>query len=726
MPSRNVSSDDVAQEHLVKSARRFQNGSRIIPSIYTRLTPQEIYDYLLVNWADHKGNAALAYGSIGHDNSATVGFDFGIFVCPGVVNLSLNATVSITDTEEAVFLIHRSMPSHWTTLATRKSESQRFINNLSVDKPVGFMVMRGYSHGERFKLSFAAAASSSVIPDILPLGAFGFTLGGAELSATYTQNRYKYTDERPGWYFSGRDSKLLEDFSNSLGTRNSHYIKREAVGWLKHVKKNYVDPRSGPRYAKLKDEFKSLPSFAFPGFRASSRKVNKKLHDLLKALDDDLPKNQKTILHNHIVHYEKEIARSRAAQSEFLVIKKGGREKEHHSIDGLCRINLVNKKGEGTFKVSIGDSPAEGAMGGGSAVGIAPEDPMKAALTLGLPTVTLGAGATMNYKRVYTVYRYQTYAFSKTGKRIVYSQDVKIRYIEKDVTAAMQAGLDAVLGRDVDLTGIHVIGQDLSTLNKVKTKALNGKSWTKRSMYYRSIAAYWVHSRTEPRPKVRTLNGSGISFGLSIHLQDLISLSYADHKGASNKFMEAQVKDYAKLLKVTVKQFRTFVKGLLTGKSELDFRNEITGFKHLEDYSSVLVESSFRFTGAVDLDMEKSKDDFSKNDPADMTKNTQWKNFYEGKSDDTAGAGLELEAMRVRVRLGDHTSNSRSTFRLGIYVFGSGFGVDLNKTEAAGNEGIFELHTHYFIDSDQAEKRISKNLRDGVPPVMLIPHHFNE
>jgi hypothetical protein len=733
MPGTKVGPKDAAQEFLIANARKCLLDNKVIPTMYTRLDPQQIYDYLLVNWADHKGNAAMAYGSVGEVSTIIGAFDFGIFICPGVANLSLNLAGQISRTDETILLIHYAMPGQMISIANRLSILKRVEN--TVNKPVTFMAMKGVKTGGSLTLTAAASIGSGTsllgIGDALSLGAFGFTLGGASISGSFSGNFYTYYDNRPGFYENGKNQYLLDDFTASLGTRHTHYLKREAVAWLREVKKKYVTPKTGVRYDKLKKQFKSLPSFNFPGFRASTEQVNARLSEILDALDV-LPGEEKIEIHNSIVRYKNDLKRAVSAQKEYLLVDKKGRERGRNVVDQLCFLNLKNKKGEAKLKISVLNSPVDGAMGGSTGLGtnVADgSDTLKAASTFTVPSITLGAGTEITTKYVRTFYRYQTFAFgSKIPNRIVYTQDVIASYFENNISVAMQMGLDTLVGRDVDLSGVHIFDKSLEGVEKVKAALLKGKgkTWGKRSLKYKAVAAYWNHSNSKTFTEVSTLNGSGLSFGCSMRIQDLLRLSLEENQAGDETLKNKKVQHYAALLRASNDQFREFAKYLLVGSELKTGQDAITGFENLEKYGAVLVESSFRFTKSVTLNMAKNGSKISQTQPEDLTEKAAWKEFFNGNSTDAAGAGLELEAIRVRLRLGDHTSNSRSVFRLGLYLFGSGVGFDLSKVEAAGNEGILEIHTHNFIPFDQDLKRVSENLRDGVPPVMLMPHHFNE
>ena len=716
MPGTKVGPKDAAQEFLIANARKTFLNNKVIPNLYTQLDPQQIYDFLLVNWADHKGNAAMVYGTVGRSAALSAAFDFGALICPGIVSLNLRAGAQITVTNETIMLIHRLMPDKLISISSRLQLEKQVEN--TVNKPVSYMVLQGNRAGVDFELSTSASIGTdnglSGISDKMPLSCFGLNLE-AGISGKVSGGLYRYYDNRPGFYENSRQENLLNDFTASLGTRHTHYLKREAVAWLREVKKKYVDPKSGSEYANLKAQFKSLPSFNWPGFRASTEKVNAKLAEILDALDV-LPSSEKSKINNSITRYKNNLKRAVAAQKDYLVIEKEGRERGRNVVDHLCYINLKNikKGGHVSIRAEIGTD-------------FSGEMPKEINLIeAAIPTISIGAGAEAKYKSVRTFYRYQGFAFGvKRPNRIVYTQDVMANYSEVDVTIAMKASLQSLQNQDIDLAGVHVLDQSLDGIDKPGFELLKEKNWIKCSLRYKAVVAYWNHRNSQSLTQVKTLNGSGLSFGCSMRIQDLLFISFQENQGG-NDSLNKKVQHFAALLRVTNAQFREFAKSLLAGSELETGKNAVIGFEGLEEYGAVLVESSFRFKQEVTLKMAQKNKDFSQTQVEDLTEKEEWKDFFNGKSDDPAEAGVELEAIRVRLRLGDHTNNTRNVFKLGLTVLGSGIEFDFDSINEAGNEGILEIHTHHFIEFDQDLNGVPENLRDEVPPPILIPHHFNE
>lgn len=744
MPGREVSGVDAAQEVLIQSARRFHRNAQIVPSVYRHMLATDIYDYFMMSWGDHKGNAALAYGSIGTNVGIAAGFDFGVLLLPGILQLSVNVAANQLVAEEALFLIHRAMPDKWISQASRTRERRQVLYH--VDQPVTFLSLAGYRMQYDIKLAAAASIGIGSVVDGLggsyPLGAFGITLQGLDLSGQYTTAVFRYKDEQPGLYRHGRDPRLLTDFTAALGERHTHYLKRDAVDWLKWVRKKHIDPLAGNVLTNpLKKVFFNLPGFRFPGFVASTTAVKDKLREIdqvLKTPGHGLQDPVKTRITDRIGRIYRRIQDAERSQQAYRIPTKSARVPDALAVKDLCYLTLSNKKKTGQFKYSILNSPADGAMGGGTGIGKnlagnpdgeSYEDKRLVAVSsFTVPSITIGGGYTLRYSVCRTTYRYQTYALNRRQHPLVYTQDVQVRYQEKDITAAMQFGLDLLAGRDLSMAGIHVQDKALRRKKSLPAKLLKGKSWTDAQMVYRAVNVYWDQHLASGNQKAEVLNGSGVSFGYSMRLDDLLRISREENAGLPAATMNAKVAHYAKFLRVKPEEFRSFARSLLIrGERSRSRSRRVTGFENYEDYGAVLVEASFRIKDAQSVSKAQAKDgSYSDTDLADLTDKVPWQDFFYGKSDDRDAAGLELETIRVRLRLGDHVSNTRNVFRLGLYLFGAGVSFNIDKVEAAGNEGILTLHSHSFLNIDKHPRRTASALRDGVPPVMLMPHSFNE
>lgn len=712
-----ITGKDVATEMLIATTRKLKKDLTLIPAQFASLEPTELYERFLLIRPDVKGNAAIAYGSYGHSASVTFGFEFGIFLCPGLVNLSVNATATATKTNEALFIIHRNLPDKLIATSSRESRNKRVLAKIS--KPVTFMAMLGERKGGSFELAFAASFGTGSFSEIFSLGLLGFTFAGGQISGSISRDVYNFKDPSPGWYQSGSDQNLQLDFTDSLGTRHTHYLKREIALWLRYVKKNYIKKLpNDSKWDKLKQTFNNLPKFYPIWFKASTAEVQFKLANILKELDKLDEGFRDAKFDKKIADYQAELTKAAAANKEYNIgdTKKRGTRTTLGDLPDLCKIHLTNMKGQTSIDVSVGNSPVTGAMGGGSGVGTnvaSGNDKLDAASTFTIPGPTLGAGISLTGSYTRTHYRYQSYGYSsRSEKPIVHTQDTQIRYTKVNLAVGLQASLDFLVGRDIDLEGVRFFGKDADKLS------LNNLSYDKsfvNKMSYRAVTAYWNHPTGTPS-SVKTLNGSGVSFGFSIRIQTLLRFSRDEHAGTANTFYDKEIASYANLLRVTSSEFRQFVKGLL---SEEDLKND-GAYEHLKAYGAVLVESSFRFQESEEISFKNSP-----NDLADLTKSgTKWSDFYNNKSFSAPTAGLQLESIRMRLRLSDHMDNSKNIFRLGLYLFGSGAGVSVDKVEQAGNEGILDFYTHWFLQQDQNIGRLHQNYRDSVPPVILLPHTF--
>lgn len=730
-----ISTQNVALESLVQAARRARAQAGLIEGIpdYALLDASEIYDYLMITWADHKGNAAVVYGSVGSTVTQSVGFNAGMFILPGFLNLTVSATFEQTYTNDLFLMIHRLMPRYYIHRESRESLHPKVL--YKTEKPVCLMAMEGFGqeHSGKLAVSFSVGVDTG---KAMPFGKLGFTLGGADVSIEIGVKSFKYIDNFHGVYPHGADQVLRDDFANHLGVRHTHYLKREIVKWLKDVKKEIGDNLSANAYAELREAFKKLPGFnnPIPGFKPSSERVGRKMEEILAALEN-LPDSRQRNWTEQLAEYERQLTQAMSQQADFIRPEKQGVIPLALRVEGLCFLTLANYKKTGTFKFNVLNSPADGVTGGSLAGStsalaqpLAPNATEQQAdwLSAGIPMITFGAGVRFQYKSVNTNYRYQSYVPSGTRnpRRLVMTQDVTIKYTEYDATLGIQAGLDLMVGREVDLSDVHVSGEKIDKLKKVKAKALKGKKWGKRSMVYKAATAFWCYEDVVPGDGgMNLLYGSGLSFGMSLSMRKILKLAYAIKAGVLTEKDTKTIKSYADQIRVTPEEFTAFLNSLLVGPEEE--ADKITGFQGCMEAGVVLVEASFRLYEARKvkrgLDEKGQKSSLQ---PMDLTQSDIWSGFFHGKDTNPNNSRLSLESIRIRVRIGDSLDNGTTRFRLGLYLFGTGYSFQLDKVESAGNEGILTVHTYYFEEFDQQDSRVGESLENGVPPVTLVPHHF--
>ncbi|MEL7163429.1 MAG: hypothetical protein AAFN92_21910, partial [Bacteroidota bacterium] len=340
-----------------------------------------------------------------------------------------------------------------------------------------------------------------------------------------------------------------------------------------------------------------------------------------------------------------------------------------------------------------------------------------------------------NYKKVNTHYRYQTYALSTASRhRLVMTQDVKISYTEHEATVAVAAGVDLMVGRDIDLTDVHVSDTNLQRLKKVQAAQAKSKSWGKRSMHYRAVTAYWNYDEVTAAG-MKLMNGSGVSFGISLSMRKILRIAYKSHKTGLSFNDRTHLAPHAKALRVSVDELEAFMKSLLIpqfgenderkGPPVPDFKKQIEGYAGCMEAGAVLVEASYRLVEPLLVKKGKTGSNETDLQPEDLTSGQPWSDFFYGMLfARPTTAKLKLESIRLRVRLGDTSDHGKNIFRLGLYLFGSGYSLDITRVRSSGNEGILTIHTHSFLPVDQRVGRTTGALEDSVPPVTLVPHRF--
>ncbi|MEL7162144.1 MAG: hypothetical protein AAFN92_15420, partial [Bacteroidota bacterium] len=393
---KSITAEQEALEHLVQATRRARANAGLIKGIskYVNLEPDEIYDYLLLAWADHKGNTAVVYGAVGTSLTQSVGFNAGMFFMPGITNLSVSGTVNQTYLDEAFIMIQRPFAQRIISLESR--ETDRPIYPRRCRKPVCFLTLRGASqqHSARISVAVGIGIDTGVA---IPLAAVSYSIAGFDAGASITFTAFKFDEEKPAFYANSRSEALKTDFGNHLGTRHTHYLKREIVPWLKEMRDKYALRMD--RNPALKSALKSLPSLNIPFYKASTIKVLGKLQQILDVpdLDSWFTATDKTKLEE----YRALLLEARQAVSDYRIATKGTATDNAKTVPGLCFLTLGNTKKEGTVNLSVGTNPAAGVFGGSSGVGTDQTsavggtnlaDEQKGWLSAGIPSVTLGAG----------------------------------------------------------------------------------------------------------------------------------------------------------------------------------------------------------------------------------------------------------------------------------------------------------------------------------------------
>ena len=146
------------------------------------------------------------------------------------------------------------------------------------------------------------------------------------------------------------------------------------------------------------------------------------------------------------------------------------------------------------------------------------------------------------------------------------------------------------------------------------------------------------------------------------------------------------------------------------------FPKSISAEDFIKKHPVLLTESSFRFTELQKIPISPKKglpnlvDYF-------LGSGNKIKSLWK--------PGIELENIRLRLRLADMSDSSGSVFRLRLYALGTGASFNLDKITRAGNEQIVDLFTY-----DARSKKVltgselKRANQYSVPPTFLMPHSF--
>ncbi|UOA10477.1 hypothetical protein [Methylobacter sp. S3L5C] len=241
---------------------------------------------------------------------------------------------------------------------------------------------------------------------------------------------------------------------------------------------------------------------------------------------------------------------------------------------------------------------------------------------------------------------------------------------------------------------------------------LNRMTYTTTTVFWTSSAKL-LNESLQKRKMSQTFSslgykGTGISFGGSFELEDLISF-YRCYDGVKKEFLDKEVEVYfysiAKSLSVESEDLVKFFMELKKN-NEYGLLNDLA---EANGVKTVLLEASFSVT--VDrVDVISTVN--GKNELIELAPDTAKKIFEAGKS------SRKLEAIRMRYRIQD-THNGDSDFTLGFKVLGNGLGISLKKVNQAGSEGIVDLATVWMNGLSNAFSN-STNYEQAVPAVTLF------
>lgn len=286
----------------------------------------------------------------------------------------------------------------------------------------------------------------------------------------------------------------------------------------------------------------------------------------------------------------------------------------------------------------------------------------------------------------------------------------------------------------------------IEPVRKVKERIesyMDEKSWTRNSLRYNSTVATWMNPnlRTGAEGSARLLVGSGVSFGASFVVDSLRSLYTQGPKEIPGAVLQACYEAHAANLGGASwrKSWEDLWESSFAGgpwgiKNTLNFRYlqmitdqlhvarglpkdaqypaviVIAQFLHsakvrqqlrrmdtdaLDGTSSVLLEATYRLTAPEDVNIGWIR-------TSDADRPHRRVIALNGRaSSNILDAPRQLESLRLRFRKGDHVNKSREFFSLGFSVAGTGLSVKLATIDKAGHEGIVDLVTLFFSQSNQ-------------------------
>lgn len=714
-----------ARKKASKEAKNIYSELNVVPGHLTSFSIFELINHAIVVAPNYKGISNLVYGSFGKLVVTGAGLNLGAAFCPGIMDITIVPGVSAEKLNEVLFIVHRSMAEYYL---------KNGLKQFRLDNMVSFAAMAGKSWEVSFNLKTKIQPSTSTLSDIVKLDSLGLPKIKITATTKIKGKKYDLTDPYPAWYKTAKGDDIRTDLLIYIGGGDKREIKRRIIDYLKYLKKEYIpDLPQNPLYNNIKENFKdSLPHYdTFPR-NSSTVDTRQRLQNIWNAFKntnyEDSPREPdlKRIEDNLENLYE-EIIRAETKPTlnldqENLKVGESYKEDSMPALTerkSLCKVNMV------TFKIE-----GEIVLKQGMKVGMTkPESPDSEE---DLPVTITGPGIKqeikLDAKYVKTYYRYQTYAFGrninknsystdKTFLGIMYTQDTQIKYSKIALKHELKAALEFRIGKKKIFDGIKIIGEKVDgILNKINFN----KSFV-NNMSYKAVTAYWDY--TSDGTDKNMLSGSGLSFGCSISMQTLLRIALDIHSyEKSNKynrksdqavFLNAEIKNYSKLLRIKESEFEEFAKSLLS----IENLKADKKYNALKKYGAVLIESSFQFTDYFNMRIDKETRELE-----DLINDDhEWSQFYHGRTNSFGKA--KLESIRIRVRINDHMNQSKKSFRLGLNLWAVKGNVEVKKIEKAGNEGIKTVHSHWFLDEFKNltnDEKFSK----GVPTVVLLPHRF--
>jgi len=287
------------------------------------------------------------------------------------------------------------------------------------------------------------------------------------------------------------------------------------------------------------------------------------------------------------------------------------------------------------------------------------------------PSASAGATAGISGEAGIMSYRVQT-----VNDQVVYTQDTWIT--NRRINAATKVFTSLQLGiADFD-----------SSINISEL----GPEYSYYTMSYQSVCRYW--DKRNPR---QLLNGSGVSYGMSVSSKRLINCITTP--GAPKS--QALFNSMAKQLRVSTSIIQEFINSAAGINSDI-----------LPKY--VFLESSFGFPSVVSQQFDKN------NEPVNGLRDSGILAFM--NTIETTENNF-LEAIRIRCSIADYVKSSNSIIRLGfkspVLV---GFNFDFSKVRVEAREAFIDLYVKWYSNGDyNTNPGLEKMAQElSVPPVILL------
>lgn len=294
---------------------------------------------------------------------------------------------------------------------------------------------------------------------------------------------------------------------------------------------------------------------------------------------------------------------------------------------------------------------------------------------------------------------------------VLFTQDTTITYGQVDFTpVALEVSAEGRLGTATAQWNLN------ESLKSGGSRPLEVTCVLHNSMKYESVCTYWQKpavNTSRPAQSVTALAGSGICFGRSVSIENLLVLAnydpIMDHSWQSPKALEV-VTALAQTLHVSVDSIKTFIVNL--DKEFHGLPGYLKDLKEANGVGAVLVEANFAMKNKANLDLAADSAGRTGIDKESVQALMETFITQQGETPQAP------QAMRLRYRLADIVDNDSTPFKLGFKIFGTGAGISLKKVDRAGSEGIIDLATIWFTNTDAT--RSSEAYEQGVPPVTLF------